>query len=194
MNIVFKVIDSAELAKIFKEYPVARLSKIFDLLFISVFHRLGLGLLNQDKIFFALRLVQIRLDKECAAEFEMLLRKSASIKEPALSGSLLEGRLSKSQLLQLEEINATDMFKGIVDHIMANQSDWLDFIKTNNAEAKIPSFVADSSSISGVIKNLIILKIFRADRLSIACQKLIALVLKEEFLNIPEIDLQRAVE
>ena len=64
-----------------------------------------------------MRLAQIRLneDEKSNALFDLFLR-SATILEPKKLGSwLLDGRLSKAQLVGIEELSLTPHFNNLVD-------------------------------------------------------------------------------
>jgi hypothetical protein len=86
-----------------------------------------------------LRLVQIRKqgDEQFGWLFSLLLR-STAVLETRLPPSLLEGRLTKSQLAALEEISSAPEFSGLLASMETEASTWLAFLDHPTAELAVP--------------------------------------------------------
>ena len=69
-------------------------------------------------------MAQIRLGEEYDALFEVLL-KSATIFECKLGTDLLGGKLSKTQLKQLEDLNSAKQFAGLIEQMEMNEHQWV---------------------------------------------------------------------
>jgi len=102
-----------------------RRTLIFDLIFVKVYHRVANALLNQDKLIFLLRLLQIKLagapqTRDMHELFRTLILRgqtSNSGQEDMLSDQIdltsinvIQGKLSKSKTKQLEELLKHPLF------------------------------------------------------------------------------------
>jgi len=98
MEILFSVIERNEkLSQVPRTNHEARLQVLMAEFFNRTCENVSRGLLQEHKVLFALRLVQIRKhgDEKFARLFKVLLR-STSILETRLPTGLLDGRLTKS--------------------------------------------------------------------------------------------------
>ncbi len=171
-------------------------------LFVTVFHRFGVGLLNQHKMLLALRLVQIKLGRRCEAEVGTLLKSTISFKAPQLPESFMDGLLTTNQLKFIEDLNEKETFKGIIDHMNAHKDEWIAFLKDPYPETKIPEGWnkavtykdPQDEAVANAVKKIVVLKTYRPDRFTHGAQKLVDLVMGEKLLKIPEVDLVNIVE
>lgn len=94
---------------------------IFDELFFRVFQKVTNSLLDSDRIIFALRLTQIKLGKSFESAF-LNLFSAPKLIETTLPDTLLNSKLSKSQLKALEDIslNVKD-YSSLLPHVMRNE-------------------------------------------------------------------------
>lgn len=203
MEIIYYVLNKNPIVtEIPKSESDKRRVVISEELFVTIYHRFGLGLLNQHKMLFALRLTQIKLGHRCENELSLLLKGGVLFKEQQLPSSFMDGLFTNNQIKAVEELNDKDIFKGLVDHMNGNKSDWVAFFKDNYPENKIPECWnrevsykdPEDEPIAKALKRLIVLKTLRPDRFTHGAQEYVNLVLGEKFLKIPEVDLVRTVE
>lgn len=126
MEYVFAILHHEELAKIPKSEPEKRLGEIIRLLFNYVYEKISQGLFLNHQQLFAMRLAQIRVhgDSKYDEVFELLLN-SPAIFESKINPSILDGKLSKSQLKNLEGISVNKNFDGLIEKIEGNEEKWI---------------------------------------------------------------------
>eukprot|EP01016_Furgasonia_blochmanni_P042655 TRINITY_DN567_c0_g1_i1.p1 TRINITY_DN567_c0_g1~~TRINITY_DN567_c0_g1_i1.p1 ORF type:complete len:874 (+),score=315.79 TRINITY_DN567_c0_g1_i1:204-2825(+) len=208
METVYTLLNKNEgLHAIPKTESQRRLDYIFNELFIRIYHRVSHSLLNSEKLIFALRLAQIKLGTNCQEQFQAIIR-TATVIETKLSPTLLQGKLSNSQMKFLEELSNQDRFKNLVGNLEANESGWLAFLDASNPEDVFPkgwenadyetkeagNLKGNLKDVSIACRDLAIVKLFRPDKFALFAQKLINVVLAEKFLDVPPLDLGNVVE
>jgi dynein heavy chain 1 len=121
MDYIFAVLlSNEELQKVGKNNPEARLQIITRELFLYVYVKIAQGLLLEHQALFALRLTQIRVGSDYDSYFEVLLR-SGSAGQAGDENLLGEGRLSKTQARQLEELASNKLFTNVLESLRRNQ-------------------------------------------------------------------------
>jgi hypothetical protein len=94
-----------------------------------------------------------------------VLLKSNTIFESKLSDTILGGKLSKTQLKLLEDLNNQKQFSNLIENIEMNEDKWLQVMEHANAENYIPDLGDGSDNeTSKEMKRIIILKVLRPDR------------------------------
>ena len=88
---------------------------------------------------FALRLTQIRKHQEGNFDriFGLLLR-TPSLLGSRLLTALLDGRLTKSQLTLVEDLDSLPEFAGLVASMESDEQRWLAFLDHPTAERELP--------------------------------------------------------
>jgi len=117
MDAVFEVLNrNEEVNKVPKSDPQMRLQVIIKELFIRINYSICHGLLEEHKLIFTLRLAQIRIGEQagCDTLFELFLHSTSAIEPNRLSTALLGGKLTKSQLAQIEDVAAGPHLSGLV--------------------------------------------------------------------------------
>ena len=140
MDILYSVIQKSEkLNQIPKTNHENRLRVLTQELLDRTYSNAQKGLLQEHQTTLALRMVQIRKndDEKFGKFFSMLIRSSGSL-ESRLSPVLLDGRLTKSQLTAIEEIESVQEFAGLVASMENEESRWLSFLDHPNAESSVP--------------------------------------------------------
>jgi len=76
---------------------------------------------------FTLRLAQIKLseDRACEDIFDVFLKPNSVMEPSKLGSDCLDGRLTKTQLAQLEDLMLTPYFKGLADDLRINEEKWV---------------------------------------------------------------------
>eukprot|EP01117_Protostelium_nocturnum_P006264 TRINITY_DN2259_c0_g1_i6.p1 TRINITY_DN2259_c0_g1~~TRINITY_DN2259_c0_g1_i6.p1 ORF type:complete len:4259 (-),score=1954.67 TRINITY_DN2259_c0_g1_i6:110-12886(-) len=190
--------------------PSKRLDILLEDLFHTVFRRVSKGLLHEDHIPFALRLCQIQLKGTSKdlneSQFEFLLKGGDSISPSSKREEFnsLSNLLNANQLKFLPELQALDAFKGIVNQIQSNESEWKNFLTDPNAEDSVPKCwtLAPSSNneerfnqVEESFMKLLVLRAFRSDRLITGASRFVASVFGPSLLaSGNDIDLGETVE
>lgn len=189
MEILFSVIEKSEkLDQIPRTNHQARLQFIVHEFLNRTYDNVSRGLLQEHQTLFALRLVQIRKhgDEQFGRLCSLLLRSTAAL-ETRLSPSLLDGRLTKSQLATVEGIVGVPEFSGLVASMESDESRWLAFLDHPTAENAVPEpwrqSNPDLSKEVGQLLKMIIVRALRPDRVVAATKTLIEMVLGEELMQ-----------
>ena len=205
MTILNYVIKSPELEKIQKTNYLQRQECIVSQLFIEVYHRVSYSLLNKHQMVFALRLAQIRLGNKFKEEIDLLLKSNSSLmSDPSsIPENILGGKLNTNQRRQLAEVVKNPYFMGLVDDITSDEKVWNIFFQETNAENCVPlefvsNFINENNDKDKVLLEdlckMIILNVFRPDRMINVSKNFIKNVFEEKFVNIPELDLIKIIE
>ena len=206
MDILNFVINCKEMQEFPKNMYSERQSKIIQLLFKEIYHRVGYSLLNKDKQILAMRLAQISLGDKFKNEINLLLKINSNIMSDAsdISNEILNGKLTLNQKKQLSELNKSEPFTGIVSEITSNAELWNNFYNDPYAENSIPfdflnkhreaiSNEKDQKIFDGICKSILLL-VFRPDRMMNCIQSFLKDVFNEELVNIPELDLIKVIK
>lgn len=189
MEILFSVIEKSEkLDQIPRTNHQARLQFIVHEFLNRTYDNVSRGLLQEHQTLFALRLVQIRKhgDEQFGRLCSILLGSPAAL-ETRLSPSLLDGRLTKSEMATVEGIASVREFSGLIASMESDESRWLAFLDHATAETAVPDpwrqSHPDLSPEVEQLLRLIMVRALRPDRVVAATKTLIALVLGEELLQ-----------
>ena len=206
MDILNFVINCKEMQEFPKNMYANRQTKIIQLLFKEIYHRVGYSLLNKDKAILAMRLAQISLGDKFKNEINLLLKINSNIMNDAydISNDILNGKLTLNQKKQLSELNKSEPFTGIVSEITSNSEAWNNFYNDPMAENSIPteflnkhreqiSNEKDQKMFDGICKSILLL-VFRPDRMMNSIQSFLKDVFNEELMNIPELDLVKVIK
>jgi dynein heavy chain 1 len=206
MDVLTYVINCKIIQEIPKKELEERRNKILKLLFKEIYHRVGYSLLNQDKALLAMRLAQISLGDKFKNEINLLLKINSNIMNDAsdISENLLNGKLTLNQRKQLSELNKNEPFTSILDEILSNTDAWNNFLNDAYAENSVPmNFLQnakdalesekDKTIFEGLCKSILLL-VFRPDRMMNSVQNVLKNIFDEEFINIPELDLDKAIK
>ena len=199
MDTIFELIrDNKELNAVPKSDPDARLKLIFDLIFIMIYRAFSPSLLYQDKILFALRLAQIKMEGRGGNEFDILM-KTPTVLDITISSGLAGGKLSDHQLMYLQYISTQPQFQYLIDHMESNEARWVEFIKDPEAENNVPELPGDDElkhqdKAVHDLKQLTLIKIMRPDRFSSAVKTFIQQILACKHLDEEEVNFSTSVE
>jgi dynein heavy chain 1, cytosolic len=201
MNIIFDVLNKdQELLKISKSEYDQRLKLITHKIFVKVYRNVSRGLLESDKLVFALRLLKIRLGNGCEEELELLLRGSSLLSESSTQ-TFLEGRISGRQAKEIVTLSQTEIFNELPRHLIQYKSTWIEFLDSPQPEEKIPEGWAkinpryDSfhSEVAKIVLEMKLLLLLRPDRFLLKANKLISFVLGDDLLASNVVDLGKVV-
>lgn len=110
-----------------------------------------------------------------------------------------EGKLSRTQVKQLEELCGTKTFTNLHDSLHQNQEKWAHMIDHPNAESVVPEIGSPDphrpdNDITKEMKKLAVLRIIRPDRFIALVRMFVSRVLGDKILNTGDLDLMRIVE
>ena len=206
MDVLNYIINSKELSEIAKNNFAERQNKIISMLFIEIYHRVGYSLLNKDQLILAMRLAQISLGDKFKNEINLLLKINSNIMNDAsdISEDLLNGKLTLNQRKQISELNKNEPFTSLLNEILSNKDSWNNFLNDAYAENSVPlDFLnnvkdsleteQDKKIFEGLCKSILLL-VFRPDRMMNSIQQVLKNIFNEEFINIPELDLAKAIK
>ena len=206
MEILQFIINSKELAQIQKTNYNERQDYIISALFKEVYHRVGYALLNKDQLIFAMRLAQIRLGDKFKNEINTLLKITSNILSDAsnISAELIGGKLTLNQRKQISDLINTDTFRNLLNDIESNGEAWLTFMNDATAENSVPITFLEGirsglpnekdKALFDEICKMILLLVFRPDRMMNTVTSFLKLIFNDEFVTIPELDLVKVVD
>lgn len=199
MDTIFELIkDNKELNEIQKSDPDTRLAKMFDLIFKIIYQQFSPSLLDTDKVLFALRLSQIRMEQRGSEEFDILM-KTPTVMDLTISSDLVGSKLSESQLAYLQYLNSQQEYAYLVDHMENNEGRWLEFMSDPKAENNVPELPGDedlskNDSLVLSLRRLVLIKVLRPDRFGSAIKEFIHQALENRILDDDEMNFGTSVE
>lgn len=134
MDTIFSLLENEErLNSISKKEFDKRKAMINHLLFERVFLRVCNSLLTKDVNIFALKLAEIKLEKETTELFSYLYKPTIILKT-SLSNNILDGHLTDNQLKQVEELIHCKVFEELLLDMEKNSTQWKQFLESANPE------------------------------------------------------------
>jgi dynein heavy chain 1 len=134
MDTIFSLLENEErLNSINKKEFDKRKAMINHLLFERVFLRVCNSLLTKDVNIFALKLAEIKLEKETTELFSYLYKPTIILKT-SLSNNILDGHLTDNQLKQVEELMHCKVFEELLLDMEKNSTQWKQFLESANPE------------------------------------------------------------
>lgn len=134
-------------------------------LFLTVYKRTSRALLYRDHVVLAVLLAQIKLrgTEDISDELEFLMESGEG--GASMGGSDGSSLLSGEQAARLQRFTSYAPFKDVHDSIKNDEGVWRDFLFGATPERQIPSVWTGVSRPMTAVRNLIIVKCFRPDRL-----------------------------
>ena len=159
--------------------PKVRIDSIVRHLFIRTYHETSASLLQRDRLTFAILLAQ-------AAPFPM----DRTLMDTLLDDSIASADVS-SEPEHLQQTIALASRIGVIDAGVVTGVPWETFMTTEEAEDRIPPSQSLSRDVNtSALRDLLIVKLFRIDRLVPATERFIGTVFGNSFLEVAE-DLNR---
>lgn len=176
--------------------PSERLAILTRELFYAVFVRVGRGMLNEDKITFALRLCQIYLQGDQATslneeEVQVLLIGAA---KGSAAKSVVDGVFDPEQVIALQTICTLKAFSNVPDMVALDKDTWSEFVKHPQPESCFPSgFLENATEVGVAFERLLWMKAIRPDRFIPVAQEFVSIVMGADFLGALPLDLGKIV-
>ncbi|THH28428.1 hypothetical protein EUX98_g5757 [Antrodiella citrinella] len=135
-------------------------------LFLTVYKRTSRALLHRDHVMLAVLLAQVKLRgvEEIGDELEFLLE-GGDAPATGISAEQQIRILSVDQQQRLESFAKNSMFKLVLTRITENEYEWIPFLESDTPELSVPQVWEPSSIAIQGIRNIIIIKCLRPDRL-----------------------------
>lgn len=189
-----------------------RLSILLSGLFSTTFKRVAFGLGYYDRLVFALQLCFIRTELDLASpldlpELQLLLQ--GFVEDPARSiptswTHTLDGELTAEQMKSLQKLLALPCFSTLQEHMASHEAEWISFLRSTAPENSFPSgiFPAEShpdgdkkigcgTTTLGQwinrLRELLLLRSLRPDRVTGILMEMCGSVLGPNFLSVPEL-------
>lgn len=208
MDILINVINSERLKEISKTAYTQRQEYIIKTLFKDVFHKVGVSLLNKDQYTFAMKLSQIRLGDKFKEEIEILLQSqqgglSIDQSKGSISSSILKGRLGVNERKLIGSLIENQIFHSLIQDFSVNEESWLSYLSDVKSELSVPlTFIQKDNSIGNEKDNMIreelirsiVLSVTKPDRMMFSIKTFVTHLFGEEFIQIPEADVQTIIE
>ncbi|KAJ3135949.1 hypothetical protein HK100_002228 [Physocladia obscura] len=157
-----------------------RLSHITKDLFTVTYSRATKSLLHDDQVIFSVLLSQIKVknsaDQIDEDEYDFFLSGGESVqKNKSPAPQSVVNILGEDLSQKAQNLSALPTFKGVLNHISSNSESWKEFLVDNTAEYPVPECWSDSSKspVVKALRKLIVLKLFRPDRLVASASSLI---------------------
>jgi dynein heavy chain 1 len=206
---LYKVVLADQAALGGEKDPKLRLEKLSENLFNLLFTSSCQSLMSSDYIAFAVRIVQVRLEDLNSdfdnLELELLLKTGGLAGVPQSSEKAPSGLFTQTQENRLRELTTHKTFKNLFSHVNSNKSAWEKFINTPSHEVgstgklPIPDGVWESTGddmpgkAKHLLRELILLKACRPDRVSVGAKRLVDMVFGKKFLDLPVPNLQQVI-
>ncbi|KZV92126.1 dynein heavy chain protein 1 [Exidia glandulosa HHB12029] len=174
------------------DYQQRRDILLSDLL-LTVYQRTSRALFHRDHVVLAVLLAQVKLRgvEDVSEELEALLETGGSIASTTTVYSTL---LSPDQKQRLSLASHNPLFKPVLEHLSANESEWEKFISSANPESCIPSPWDPSSPTVSSARSMLLIKTFRPDRLLEALSHFVDSVFQSDISAESAPDLQAMVQ
>ncbi|KAG8867814.1 hypothetical protein FRC20_004812 [Serendipita sp. 405] len=137
-------------------------------LFLTVYKRTSRALLYRDHVVLAILLAQIKLrgTEDISDELEFLIESGEGAAASTTDAPSEHGRLlSSEQVDKLGRFSTYAPFKDVQKHLDTHEDVWRQFLHSSTPERTVPEIWSDISKPMAAIRNLIIIKCFRPDRL-----------------------------
>ncbi|KAG6866267.1 hypothetical protein C0991_006854 [Blastosporella zonata] len=135
-------------------------------LFLVVYKRTSRALLYRDHVMLAVLLSQVKLRglEDIGDELEFLLESGDGIVGSAETASHISF-LTPEQQLRLGNFAKQSIFKPVLAHITERGDIWIPFLESNSPETSVPTPWEPTTPAVEALRNLLIIKCFRPDRL-----------------------------
>lgn len=189
-----------------------RLAVLLSGLFSTTFQRVAYGLGYYDRLVFALQLCYIRTELDLGLplelpELQLLLQGFVEDQgsQTASWTNTLHGELTAEQMKALQKLLALPCFSGLQEHMTTHESEWIALLRFSAPETSIPRgiFTAEPHPLAdkkigsqrsmtlgewiNLLRELLVLRALRPDRVTCVLIELCEGVLGENFLSVPEL-------
>lgn len=168
---------------------------LFDDLFTHVFRRTSRALLHSDHLTLAVLLAQVKLRGQGQdlneQEFSFLLEGG----ETASTSSATDiAFLDATHQQRLQAFERLVIFRDVRAHLVEREGDWQGFLASASPEAVVPQVWPDVDRVHRALRNALIIKCFRPDRLVPALAAFVAVVFKRDLFAETTYDLSNMVQ
>jgi dynein heavy chain 1 len=169
-------------------------------LFLLVYQRTSRALAHHDHVLLATLLAVVwaregaEPDALDGAEFAFLLEGGDAVAQPTSGSSdTLDALLTPEQKQRVQAYRRLATFRDLAAHIEGDVDAWQAFLTAPAPEAAVPHFWEESSELVSLVRELLVIKCLRPDRIAPAMAKLITAVFGTDILSETAYDLQRIV-
>ncbi|TDL28876.1 dynein heavy chain protein 1 [Rickenella mellea] len=158
---------------------------LFNDLFLVVYKRTSRALLHRDHVMLAMLLAQVKLRglEDLMDELEFLLESgdgAVTVPGVGTADNKALSILSTDQHQRLMSYSKNALFKPVREHIQEHETDWVSFLESSNAENHVPSPWEHSTPALSEIRNILLIKCFRPDRLIQATAPFVRVVFNKD--------------
>lgn len=172
-----------------KTDPLERLQIITNDLFQMIYTRIALGMLHEDRIVLALLLARIYLktlnnEPNYDEEYEILIRGSSATTASKQEQIKIEG-LSKQQTDAMIKLSKLPAFKNLQSQVLSNP-EFPKWFAEINPELNVPHLWSELTPLTPIGKmfhQLLMIQVFRPDRLLSAARIFVSHIFGEGFLS-----------
>ncbi|KAI7899864.1 dynein heavy chain [Cokeromyces recurvatus] len=181
--------------------PTERLEILSRDLFSAAYKRVSRTLVHEDHTMYAVLLCQIRIrgaqENMDETEYDFLLSGGDAVVGSTLTAANLNlpDFISDETAQRIKEFSTLNCFNKLVDHIVANENKWKEFLEHNQPETIIP-LCWEGAGINHTLDSLrkmLVIKCFRPDRLLPATSIFASEIFNADFMNTGELNLQQIV-
>ena len=192
MKVLLSVLNANDLlTSIPKDEHAQRIKTIREQLFVSVFRKLEIAILEKDKLLISLRFCQLCLGQRYSEYFKLFIE-PPTVMEPSWHG-VMEDRLTKQQLVRLESLGKNSLFNNLHSSLKTNSRDWLAF--ANGTASALPSdWLTTNDQAAQYILKAAVAAIIKPTATFDFLNSLIASTLGEEFTKRGYADLKELIE
>jgi dynein heavy chain 1 len=210
MKIIYQILQTNKrLEAVAKTEYDERIKVLDELIYMKVYEKVAVSVLEKDKYLFSLKFVQTRLEssypKELVELFNLLYL-PVKLVDTTLSDDIMGGLLSKAALIKLEDLAGREGFENMIPHVQRNKAQWVEIIKDKNIRGledfsfydldKLEKHVEKHPhimDIAKVILEILVFNIIRVESTYLKIKDLIDCVFGKAFLNSDMLNLQESV-
>lgn len=147
------------------DYQQRRDILLNDLL-LTVYQRTSRALFHRDHVVLAVLLAQVKLRgiEDVADELEALLETGGAVVSSSIDG-LTSNLLTPDTRQRVAHAARNPLFKPVIEHFNAHEVEWSTFLESSTPEACIPTPWDPSSPAVSSARSMLLVKVFRPDRL-----------------------------
>ena len=193
MNILLNLLKKNKiLNSIGKDEFDKRIKIILQQLFIKVYHKLENSMLEKHKLIVAFKFCNLRLDSQYDEEFKTMIEPCKIIESSWFN--ILDGVVTKQQLISLENLSNKDKFKGLKSSLRQNENEWIKYIKERESTEFPTDWITTKDEKSLKLTTILMTNILKPTHGLYLMKKFIDECMTKEFLNIELLDLENLIK
>ncbi|BGP05267.1 dynein heavy chain [Rhodotorula toruloides] len=190
----YVLLDNPSLKGVAESHERTRI--LFDDLFTHVFRRTSRAVLHSDHLTLAVLLAQVKLrgqgEELDEQELSFLLEGGETTAATSTTASI--AILDSTEQQRLQAFERLGVFRDVRSNLVEREGDWQAFLASPAPETIVPQIWSDLDPVHAALRNALIVKCFRPDRLIPALTAFVAVVFKRDLFAETTYDLSDMVQ